>query len=80
MSNHHNHPSHIHNFFNKHTALAILLLVVGSFVAGYFVARHSSWNDYGNKYMYKGRRSTQGTFNTMPVGAPYEDGVDYSAQ
>lgn len=47
MSNHHNHPTHVHNFFNKHTAFAILVIIVGCFLAGYFVGKNSSGNYYG---------------------------------
>ncbi|MFA7315422.1 MAG: hypothetical protein WC059_01300 [Candidatus Paceibacterota bacterium] len=42
MSNHHTHESHSHNFINKHTAPAILLLIIGCFLAGYFLGQHSS--------------------------------------
>ncbi|MES2930398.1 MAG: hypothetical protein V4665_01290 [Patescibacteria group bacterium] len=47
MSNHHNHPSHIHNFLNRHTAFAILILIVGCFVAGYFIGKYSTEREYG---------------------------------
>ncbi len=40
MSNHHTHESHSHNFINKHTAPAILLLVLGCFTAGYFLGQY----------------------------------------
>ncbi len=34
---------YIHNFINKHTALGIFLLIVGCFLAGYFVGFHSKY-------------------------------------
>jgi hypothetical protein len=37
MSSHHTHHSHVHNFFNKHTAWAIFILVAGCFTAGLYV-------------------------------------------
>jgi hypothetical protein len=36
---HHNHQSHNHDFINKHTAFAILVLIVVCFIAGYLVGR-----------------------------------------
>jgi hypothetical protein len=47
----------IHNFINKHTAFGILLLVIGCFLAGYFIGTHSRYGDNGwnrNNGMMKG--------------------------
>lgn len=47
MSNHHNHPSHTYEFMNKHTALGILILIIGCYMAGYFVgSMHASHKVY----------------------------------